>query len=328
MPNEPPLLTIAIPTYNRQRMLEQLLADLIDQIGPDTRVELLVSDNASPDGTPGVVRHLLDQGVAIRSIRNETNLGPDRNILQCFLEATGNYVWVFSDDDLLQPGTVQRILAVIAKREYDLICIRLFGFNGEYQGPKPFKPRRDLEFVSPASLARRVHVNFTFISGVIVNRARIVSLPHRPFESLVGTNLVQLGPCYSALNHHRRSLLIRDPLVAARGNRNVGYALYRVFGTNFAGITRDWLEIKSTQRAILNGALRVFFPYWLLLSRVSAASRVQEDPQAVLRKAFRSNPLYWIFDYPICTLPLPLAKAWSLAVRAFNKAVKLLLDLS
>jgi len=308
-------------------MLEPLLADLIDQIGGDARVELLVSDNASPDGTAGVVRHFLDQGVAIRYIRNETNLGADRNILQCFLEATGNYVWLFSDDDFLQPGTVQRILAVIAEREYDILCLRAFGFKGEYPGPKPFKPKRDLEFVSPARLARHVHVNLSFISGVIVNRARIVSLPHRPFESLVGTNLVQLGPYYSAFNHHRRSLLIRDPLLAARGYDGNSYALYHVFGTNFAGITRDWLESKSTQRAILNGTLRVYFTFWLLQNRKSIVSAAQEDPHAVLRKAFGSNPLYWIFDYPIWTMPLPLAKAWYLAVRAFNKAERIRLNL-
>lgn len=328
MPSDSPLLTIAIPTYNRERSLDQLLTELVTQIGGDPRVELLVSDNASPEGTSDVVQRHRERGVAIRSIRNETNLGADRNILQCFLEAAGKYVWIFSDDDLVQPGAVRRILAAIAEREYDILCIRGFGFDGEYPGPQPFKPRRDLEFVSPAKLARHVHVNFTFISGIIVNRARIVSLPHRPFESLVGSNLVQLGPYYSALNHHRRSLLIRDPLIAARGNINVGYALYQVFGTTFAGITRTWLESKSTQRAILNGTLRVFFPYWLLLSRKSLASRVEEDPHAVLRKAFRSNPLYWIFDYPICALPFPLAKAWSLAVRAVNKAVKVLFDLS
>ena len=202
MPSDSPLLTIAIPTYNRERSLDQLLTELISQIGGDPRVEILVSDNASPDGTSAVVLHHRERDMAIRFIRNETNLGADRNILQCFLEAAGKYVWIFSDDDLVQPGAVGRILAAISEREYDILCIRGFGFGGEYQGPKPFKPKQDLEFVNPAKLARHVHVNFTFISGIIVNRERIVSLPHRPFEELVGSNLVQLGPYYSALNHH------------------------------------------------------------------------------------------------------------------------------
>lgn len=327
MPSESPLLTIAIPTYNRESMLDQLLTELVAQIGGDSRVELLVSDNASPDGTTAVVRQRIEHGTPIRYIRNETNLGADRNILQCFLQASGKYVWVFSDDDLMQPGTVRRVFAAITRRDYDLICLRGFGFDGDYTGPKPFRPAPDLEFEHAKDLARHVHVFFTFISGVIVNKERVSSAPHPPFESLVDTNLVQLGPYYAALNHHRRSLLIRDPLVAARGNSQVGYALYDVFGTRLPAITRKWIESKSTQQAILNGTLRAFFPHWFLMSRKSMASSVQEDPHAILRKTFGSNLLYWTFDYPIYALPLPLAKAWSIVVRAVNKAERTLSNL-
>ena len=49
MQNERPLLTIAIPTYNRSAFLGELLSCLRDQCMSDPRLELLVSDNASTD---------------------------------------------------------------------------------------------------------------------------------------------------------------------------------------------------------------------------------------------------------------------------------------
>ena len=48
MPPERPLLTIAIPTYNRSEYLAQLLTALAPQLAREPRVELLISDNASP----------------------------------------------------------------------------------------------------------------------------------------------------------------------------------------------------------------------------------------------------------------------------------------
>ena len=328
MPNPGFLLTIAIPTYNRADLLDELLSELAVQIGGDQRVELLVSDNASEDRTSSVVAAHQARGVNIRYIRNESNLGADRNILQCYTEATGEYAWIFSDDDLIEPDTIRCILGAISKRQYDIICIRGYGFDGQYKGPRPLRHRSDMEFESPADLARRIHVSFTFISSVIVNKKLNSQKPHPPFESLAGSNLAQLGPFYTALNHHKRSLLIRDKLIAARGNSNVRYALYRVFGTSLTKITRNWIDSEVTQRAVLQGTVRKFLPFWLLMTRKSKASTVLEDPHAILRSCFGSDPRYWFFDYPIYVLPLPLAEGWMLVVRAINKIDNLLLGLA
>ena len=44
-----PILTIAIPTYNRKKYLKECLDHVIPQVGED--IELIVCDNASEDGT-------------------------------------------------------------------------------------------------------------------------------------------------------------------------------------------------------------------------------------------------------------------------------------
>jgi glycosyltransferase involved in cell wall biosynthesis len=325
MPDNAPLLTIAIPTYNRAHYLEGLLAVLHEQLQSETRVELLVSDNASTDNTAATVAKYQSRGVAIRSIRNESNLGADRNILQCYLEASGKYVWVFSDDDLILPGTVKRVLDILSSGRYDMVNLTArFSEGDDNRRQSPHAPLPDREFTRPEDLARSIYVYFTFISSVILNKQRISSLPHRPFDSLLDTNLVQLGPVYSALNHHRRSLVIRDPLIAARGNSNVGYGLFRVFGTSFEKITREWIDKASVQHAIIDLTIRKFLPYWMMMSRESKASIVAENPHRILRNCYGNNMRYWVFGYPIYVLPLPLAKLWLLGVRIANKAGSIL----
>jgi glycosyltransferase involved in cell wall biosynthesis len=317
--NDKPLLTIAIPTYNRAKCLDRLLGVLLEQFQDERRAELIVSDNASTDNTQAVVADYRQRGLDIRYLCNKDNLGPDFNILHCFEEAAGKYVWIFSDDDIIAPGTLKRVLDALSSQLYDLVCIRAYFFNGDYLQHRSFAQIPDIELARAEDLARHVHVFFTFISGIIVNKERISSVPHRPFDSLFDTNLSQLGPFYTALNHQRRSLLIRDPLIAATGNSHVEYALYRVFGPTFARITGEWIEKKSVQRAIINGTIQTFFPPFLLLTRLSETSSVPEDPHQVLRACFGYNFRYWVFDYPIYALPLPLARIWMLVVRALNK---------
>ena len=104
-----PLLTIAIPTYNRSGFLAQLLEILAPQLAGESRVELIISDNASPDDTPEVVASFREKGLALIYRRNETNIGPDANFLQCFEQARGEYLWLFGDDDIILPGGIRNI---------------------------------------------------------------------------------------------------------------------------------------------------------------------------------------------------------------------------
>ena len=48
-----PLLSICIPTYNRRDFLETCLRSVVEELErhPDTSIEVVVSDNASTDGT-------------------------------------------------------------------------------------------------------------------------------------------------------------------------------------------------------------------------------------------------------------------------------------
>jgi hypothetical protein len=112
-----PLLTIGIPTYNRAATLRRCLARLLADLEPHaTRVEVIVSDNASPDDTGAVLREaeVLWQGrVGLRYTRQEHNVGVSRNVVALFHSARSRYFMFLGDDDCLSAPALPRLLSAL-----------------------------------------------------------------------------------------------------------------------------------------------------------------------------------------------------------------------
>lgn len=93
-----PLVTIGIPTYNRadglRRTLEQVTAQSYSNL------EVLVSDNASPDpSVQEVVREFTSRDRRIRSFLQAKNLGASNNFRFVLKASTGDLFMWASDDD-------------------------------------------------------------------------------------------------------------------------------------------------------------------------------------------------------------------------------------
>ena len=111
-------LSICIPTYNRIRFLKELLPSVLGQIDMGG-VELVVSDNASTDGTGDYLRTL--NHPCLRWWTNDSNIGGDRNFLKCVSEARGEYVWLFGDDDIMPNDAVGRVVEFLRKNKPALL---------------------------------------------------------------------------------------------------------------------------------------------------------------------------------------------------------------
>jgi Glycosyl transferase family 2 len=122
-----PRLTIGIPTYNRAGKLARLLDALAGQLGGGAtgRVSILVSDNCSADDTAEIVAAWtkVHREERIDFVRQPENLGAPRNFRTVYDESPGDFVWLFGDDDLPEPGAVERILRALDTWDVDvLIC--------------------------------------------------------------------------------------------------------------------------------------------------------------------------------------------------------------
>lgn len=115
-----PKLSLCIATYNRGKFINETLDSILAQM--DGRVELVVVDGASPDNTPEVMAKYLVRYPAIRYYREQENSGIDRDYDKAVDYAIGKYCWLMTDDDLLRPGAIGRVLDVLDE-EVDLLVV-------------------------------------------------------------------------------------------------------------------------------------------------------------------------------------------------------------
>lgn len=105
-----PLVSVCILSYNRKTDLAYTLEVL--QKDPYERLELLVADNASEDGTPEL---LACEFPDVRLFTHPKNIGIDA-LNTAFRAATGEYILVLDDDSWPEPGTIARAVARFAEK--------------------------------------------------------------------------------------------------------------------------------------------------------------------------------------------------------------------
>jgi len=93
-----PLVTIAIPTYNRaNEFLRNSIQAALSQTYPN--LEIIVSDNHSSDNTKELMEGIVDPRV--RYYRQPENIGYMNNYDFCLAQARGEYFQLLPDDDLI-----------------------------------------------------------------------------------------------------------------------------------------------------------------------------------------------------------------------------------
>ena len=103
-----PLVTIAIPTYNRaDRYLSETLESALNQTYEN--LEILVSDNCSTDRTPDLVKSYSDP--RINYIRQEENLGQRGNMNFLVDKAAGDFFLMLHDDDQIDPDFIETCIS-------------------------------------------------------------------------------------------------------------------------------------------------------------------------------------------------------------------------
>ncbi len=115
-------VSVLLPTYNGSRDIRAAVDSVLSQAGVD--FELLVVDNCSTDNTVDIVESYGDP--RIRVFRNPANLGAVRNFNRALELASGDYVKLLPQDDLLQPGSLAKQVDVLARDSDEHIAL-VFG---------------------------------------------------------------------------------------------------------------------------------------------------------------------------------------------------------
>jgi len=113
LPSGPlPKVTVLIPAYNEGAMVEKALYSVAAADYPKDRLEIICIDDGSRDDTWDYIqRAQLRYPHLIQAIRFPKNRGKREALYAGFLQARGDYFVTVDSDSVIEPGTLQQILA-------------------------------------------------------------------------------------------------------------------------------------------------------------------------------------------------------------------------
>jgi glycosyltransferase involved in cell wall biosynthesis len=117
---QPPLVSIGLPVYNGENFLRQALESLCAQTVSD--LEIVISDNASTDGTEAICREFAARDPRIRYIRQDRNLGAGPNYNAVFHASRGRYFKWAAHDDYLDPEAMAVCAAALEADPETVLC--------------------------------------------------------------------------------------------------------------------------------------------------------------------------------------------------------------
>lgn len=134
-----PLVSIVLPTYKRAHLLAQAMRSVLDQT--HANLELIVVDDNSPDDTAQVVAAFDDP--RIRYVKNDPNLKLPRALNRGFAMARGDYLTWTSDDNLMAPTAIERMVDVLASSDCDFVYADYWMFSEQDADGHPLAPQHD-----------------------------------------------------------------------------------------------------------------------------------------------------------------------------------------
>jgi len=109
MAGKAPRVSICMPVYNGENYISRALDSITAQSFDD--YELIVTDNASTDGTGEIVQARAAHDPRIRYVRNPENLGAAPNYNLGYELSRGDYLKWFAHDDLISPDFLTLLVA-------------------------------------------------------------------------------------------------------------------------------------------------------------------------------------------------------------------------
>ncbi len=317
-----PLLTVAIPTFNRAAFLrlnlDQLRRELVNV--PTGVVEVVVSDNCSTDATPHVVEDSVRAGMKIRYVRNAENLGWGRNFSQCFDLAIGKYVLLLGDDDIFVDGGLAMLLDRLAADTYGVVCLGAYGYDDDAKWEFPGNYGGEVSFSNSNDFFVAVGPLITLISSCVVNKSL---LPGFSIGSYADGDLAALPLVLRAAIAGPRNLFIEKYVIGGKRQNSFAYEYAKVFVEELFRLIDDHVGpglTRETVRTIERDMLLSYYPFYLFDQQWNRRGSLAVSRQCFDAR-FGGRFLYEYWLSPIMTLPRPLAISWGAATTVIGRVI-------
>jgi len=106
-----PLVSIIIPTHNRKESLVRLINSIKKSVYPLNKIEVIVIDDASTDGTLEIIKKLYSD---IKIVKNDVELFPSKCRNLGVKMSEGDFIFFVDDDVVLYENTIHELVTALA----------------------------------------------------------------------------------------------------------------------------------------------------------------------------------------------------------------------
>lgn len=135
-PKEIPYVTIQLPIYNEEYVMERLLANISKIEYPKSKLEIQVLDDSTDDTVKDTARQVADlqkTGLDIQHIRRKNRVGFKAGALKDGLEtAKGDFIAIFDADFLPESDWLKRTVIYFKDEEIGVVQTRWGHINRDY----------------------------------------------------------------------------------------------------------------------------------------------------------------------------------------------------
>jgi glycosyltransferase involved in cell wall biosynthesis len=208
-------LSICVPTYNREAYLRKCLDSILLAVkGYEQLIEIIISDNASQDETREVAREYKSRSAFIHYHVNAINVYEKNYHIAASL-AKGEYVWLFSDDDLMEAHAIGTVLNRI-NENYNLVISNYSLWSNDFtkvMRERMLPLRRNKIINDHNLLLRTAGLRLGFISMIIIKREVFLKLSLSEYEVYIEYGFSFLYAVYSGVIHRCRAYIYSQPML-------------------------------------------------------------------------------------------------------------------
>ena len=312
-------LSICIPSYNRAAYLKSFLEKLFLEIEHNSfqnTVEVIVSDNCSPDDTPAICSEFIGRGLIYT--RNQENIGPDANFLKLFSLAQGEYIWLPGDDDTFCDGLITYILSTAEKEKFDYFYLRTMG---EIAQPSS----RSYSTVPNTELFGRTTIFTTFMTSQVI-KAALIHPYIEEAKKYLGGYMAYYYIFAKALETAEICLISDQKEIHMTIENTGGYSFYKVWGDAVFASLYDTGFVKNKKllsRFRLDMFLILILPVTYKQRQGGGGNKFSATSEKFDVTKYFAGFWYSAFFSLYRKAPIPLVGMVHLGVRIFNKVRRL-----
>jgi glycosyltransferase involved in cell wall biosynthesis len=319
----PPVLSICIPTYNRPRQFERLVKCLLLQEGREN-IEIVIRDDSPNEDTLKIVEEILSPtGISIRYFSGE-KIGLDAANIFLIENATGKFIWWFSDDDEMRVGAISHVLNLI-RSDCDL---RYVWANFDFgKAGAPAVKTGSKYFRSGDEAIAELGTNIGLLSTHIFHRETALEATQLAKQNLMGFAFAGLIPIFHIITSPGNSYLLGTTYILCNPTENeeivsltvkggeIVNKAFEVYGVHFLQVVMLF-KGRFDDAAIRQVLSTNFASLWrgMLVGWIGG----WDTPEG---KRLKMLKLYWSF--PECWIALPLFCLPRPIVNAFYKIYKI-----